>query len=213
MCPGYERWHPNPGFYYLPAADRCSIWAPTSITDLVNLLGPVASVSGVATRTRDERLVTKEPLQGTRVPVEVATHVTGSLLFCERRQCSLDDPELRRRTAPAPPDRGLRREGLAYRTGPQLFRRQGRGRHRFRGLARKSRSSTPMPTATIASSASRTWPRAIRHGRPHRASGALAFHVLEVMEGFQRIFGLGLGGRHRVAPGAPCADAGRAQGR
>jgi predicted dehydrogenase len=27
---------------------------------------------------------------------------------------------------------------------------------------------------------------AIRSGRPHRASGALAFHVLEVMEAFQR---------------------------
>ena len=27
--------------------------------------------------------------------------------------------------------------------------------------------------------------RAIRENRPHRASGALAFHVLEVMEAFQ----------------------------
>ena len=27
---------------------------------------------------------------------------------------------------------------------------------------------------------------AIRAGRPHRASGALAFHVLEVMEAFQK---------------------------
>ena len=27
--------------------------------------------------------------------------------------------------------------------------------------------------------------QAIRSGRPHRASGALAFHVLEVMEAFQ----------------------------
>ena len=28
--------------------------------------------------------------------------------------------------------------------------------------------------------------QAIRSGRPHRASGELAFHVLEVMEAFQR---------------------------
>ena len=28
--------------------------------------------------------------------------------------------------------------------------------------------------------------QAIRSGRPHRASGGLAFHVLEVMEAFQR---------------------------
>src|SRR5580704_11108055 len=81
MCPGHERWHPNPGFYYLTGGGPMLDMGPYYITDLVNLLGPVASVSGVATRTRDERVVTSEPLQGTRVPVEVATHVTGSLLF------------------------------------------------------------------------------------------------------------------------------------
>ena len=134
MCPGHERWHPNPGFYYLAGGGPMLDMGPYYVTDLVNLLGPVATVSGVATRTRDERLVTSEPLKGTRVPVEVATHVTGSLLFVERRR-SLDHPELRRRTAPARPDRALRREGLAHRAGPQLFRRQSRGRHRVRGLA------------------------------------------------------------------------------
>ena len=52
---------------------------PYYITDLVNLLGPVARVSGMATRLRGERLITSEPLKGTRIPVEVATHVTGTL--------------------------------------------------------------------------------------------------------------------------------------
>jgi predicted dehydrogenase len=33
--------------------------------------------------------------------------------------------------------------------------------------------------------------QAIRQGRPHRASGALAFHVLEVMEAFQKSSDLG----------------------
>src|SRR4029077_16040071 len=81
MCPGHERWHPNPGFYYLAGGGPMLDMGPYYITDLVNLLGPVARVSGVATRTRDERPVTSKPLEGTRVPVEVATHVTGSLLF------------------------------------------------------------------------------------------------------------------------------------
>ncbi len=54
---------------------------PYYVTDLINLLGPVASVSGVATRTRSERIVTSQPLAGARIPVEVATHVAGILTF------------------------------------------------------------------------------------------------------------------------------------
>ena len=56
MCPGHERWHPNPGFYYLAGGGPMLDMGPYYVTDLVNLLGPVASVSGVATRTRTERL-------------------------------------------------------------------------------------------------------------------------------------------------------------
>ena len=81
MCPGHERWHPNPGFYYLAGGGPMLDMGPYYITDLVNLLGPVESVVGVATRTRAERLVTSEPLKGTRLPVEVATHVAGVLRF------------------------------------------------------------------------------------------------------------------------------------
>ena len=30
MCPGHERWHPNPAFYYAKAAARCWTWDPTT---------------------------------------------------------------------------------------------------------------------------------------------------------------------------------------
>ena len=52
MCPGHERWHPNPGFYYLGGGGPMLDMGPYYVTALVNLLGPVASVSGVATRTQ-----------------------------------------------------------------------------------------------------------------------------------------------------------------
>ena len=81
MCPGHELWHPNPGFYYLDGGGPMLDMGPYYITDLVNLLGPVARVSGMATRLRSDRLIASEPLRGTRVPVEVATHVTGTLAF------------------------------------------------------------------------------------------------------------------------------------
>ena len=43
--PGHERWHPNPGFYYLPGGGPVLDMGPYYITDLVNLLGPVRRVA------------------------------------------------------------------------------------------------------------------------------------------------------------------------
>ena len=39
MCPGHERWHPDPGFYYLRGGGPMLDMGPYYITDLVNLLG------------------------------------------------------------------------------------------------------------------------------------------------------------------------------
>src|SRR5215471_18521417 len=80
-CPGHERWHPAPGFYYLRGGGPMLDMGPYYITDLVQLLGPVASVMGSAARPKNERLVTSEPMNGTLIPVEVATHVAGTLEF------------------------------------------------------------------------------------------------------------------------------------
>ena len=46
MCPGHERWHPDPGFYYLAGGGPMLDMGPYYITDLVNLLGPVAQRRG-----------------------------------------------------------------------------------------------------------------------------------------------------------------------
>ena len=72
LCPGHERWHPNPAFYYLEGGGPMLDMGPYHITDLVNLLGPVAEVSGMASRPRAERTVGTGPLQGRSIPVEVA---------------------------------------------------------------------------------------------------------------------------------------------
>jgi predicted dehydrogenase len=109
MCPGHERWHPNPGFYYLRGGGPMLDMGPYYVTDLVNLLGPVASVSAVATRTRSERIVRSQPLAGTRIPVEVSTQARSN--------------------------RALRRGRIAHRARPELFRRQNRVCYGNRGLA------------------------------------------------------------------------------
>ena len=76
MCPGHERWHPDPAFYYEAGGGPILDMAPYYITDLVNLLGPVARVAGVAIdAAQDARRSPAKPRRGEIIPVEVPTHV------------------------------------------------------------------------------------------------------------------------------------------
>lgn len=183
MCPGHERWHPNPGFYYLKGGGPMLDMGPYYLTDLVNLLGPIASVSGLATRMRSERFITSEPLNGARIPVEVATHVTGALLFANGAAVSMtmsfDVP--RHKHVPIElygetgslivPDPNYFGGTIEFASASEEWREipvsraYADGNYRILGLA-------DMATA-------------IRMKRKHRASGELAFHVLEAMEAFQ----------------------------
>ncbi|MFC8598610.1 Gfo/Idh/MocA family protein [Isoptericola sp. NPDC057191] len=79
VSPGHEAWHPNPGFYYATGGGPLLDMGPYYLTSLVQILGPVAWVQGAASRSRDERTIASGPRAGERVPVEVATHVTGVL--------------------------------------------------------------------------------------------------------------------------------------
>jgi predicted dehydrogenase len=183
MCPGHERWHPNPGFYYLGGGGPMLDMGPYYVTALVNLLGPVASVSGVATRTRRERVVTSQPRAGSRIPVEVATHVAGTLLFASGAAVSMtmSFDVARHKHVPIElygetgslivPDPNYFGGRIEFATAAEDWREvetrhaYADGNYRILGVADMA--------------------QAIRTGRPHRASGALALHVLEVMEAFQ----------------------------
>src|SRR5215207_6426786 len=81
MCPGHESWHPNPAFYYAPGGGPMLDMGPYYITELVNLLGPVAQVTGMTARARRERTIGSAPLAGQIIAVDVATHVAGTLRF------------------------------------------------------------------------------------------------------------------------------------
>src|SRR3981081_2085221 len=81
LCPGHERWHPAPGFYYLRGGGPMLDMGPYYITDLVQLLGPVASVMGSTARPKKERMITSEPLRGTMMPAALSPHVAGTLEF------------------------------------------------------------------------------------------------------------------------------------
>ena len=157
---------------------------PYYITALVNLLGPVARVAGIATRARAERTITSEPLKGTKIPVEVATHVAGTLEFASRRG-GLDRHELRRAEASPRADRDLRHRGEPDRAGPQPVRRQHRDRAGRAGLAeRPTEHAYADGNYRIIGVADMA--HAIRSGpAAPRVAASSRLHVLEVMEAFQ----------------------------
>jgi predicted dehydrogenase len=184
MCPGHELWHPNPGFYYLHGGGPMLDMGPYYITDLVNLLGPIARVSGMATRLRGERLVASEPLKGARIPVEVATHVAGMLAFVGGALVSVtmsfDVPKHKH----APIEIYGENASLLV-PDPNYFG----GAIEYAGIGEDWRT---LPTEHAYADGNyrilgvADMAHAIRAGRAHRASGALAYHVLEVMTAFQR---------------------------
>ena len=178
MCPGHESWHPNPGFYYLQGGGPLLDMGPYYITALVNLLGPVAEVQAMA-HMSGERTCTCEARRGEVLPVEVDTHVTGTLRFKQGAAITLimsfDVTDTIGRNIEV---HGT--DGSIHVPDPNTFggpvsyaRRNGDGLKEApltHGYADNMRG---IGLADMA--------QGIISDRPHRASGELAAHVLEVM--------------------------------
>jgi predicted dehydrogenase len=179
MVPGHEIWHPNPDFYYRPGGGPMLDMGPYYLTCLVNLLGPVASVSGAATASYATRTIGSGPRAGEVFDVQVPTHISGLLGFENGAAVTITTSfdvwkhghthiELYGRTGSmiVPDPNRFQGEVLVsdrrsdWTAVPQAHG-YGDGNYRILGLADMA--------------------LAIRDGRPHRASLELALHVLEVM--------------------------------
>ncbi|WP_407154687.1 Gfo/Idh/MocA family protein [Bradyrhizobium sp. STM 3557] len=182
-CPGHERWHPAPGFYYLRGGGPMLDMGPYYITDLVQLLGPVASVMGSSARPKSERLVTSQPMSGALIPVEVSTHVAGTLEFENGAVVSItmsfDVPKHRHNQIEIYGDKGSMSVPDPNRFGGEVEVAKTGGEWEA-VLPTHGHADGEFRSIGVADMAA-----AILNNRPHRASGALAFHVLEVMEAFQ----------------------------
>ena len=78
---GMESWHPNPAFFFARGGGPLLDIGPYFVTQLVNLLGPVAEVSAIGTMPRTRRTITTPAREGEMIEVSVPTTVAGSLLF------------------------------------------------------------------------------------------------------------------------------------
>lgn len=182
MCPGHERWHPNPAFYYEVGGGPMLDMGPYYITDLVNLLGPVSKVSGQASMLRTTRTITSAARNGEVIPVHVPTHVSGTLGFANGAvvQITMSFDVAGHKHVPL---EIYGTEGSLIVPDPNFF---GGQIQLMKTGGEWSDVETDMPYAdgNYRSIGLADMAHAIVENRPHRANGDLALHVLEVMEAF-----------------------------
>jgi len=81
MSHGMEHWHPNPDFFFKPGAGPVFDVGVYYLTQLINLIGPVKSISSISGTATPERIITSEPRNGEKIVVETPTTLMGSLEF------------------------------------------------------------------------------------------------------------------------------------
>ena len=81
MSHGMEHWHPNPDFFFKPGAGPVFDVGVYYITQLINLIGPVKSISSISGTATSERTITSEPRNGEKIKVETPTTLMGTLEF------------------------------------------------------------------------------------------------------------------------------------
>jgi predicted dehydrogenase len=193
LCHGHEHWHPAPEFYYKQGGGPMFDMGPYYLTALVNLLGPVARVSGSAQKGQAERVIGSEPLKGTVITVDIPTHVTGVLDFVSGA-AGLIVTSFDVWSSSMPTIEIYGTEGTLQVPDPNYFR----GEVRIRRFQEECWSRIPLvlpipdnPKDKDDWQLFNNWrgigitdmAEAIAEGRSHRASGELASHVLEIMHG------------------------------
>jgi predicted dehydrogenase len=196
MGRGMEHWHPSPAFYYQPGGGPILDMGPYYLTMLVNLLGPVRRVMAMATVGSAERLITAEgPLQGTTFTVGAPTSVLSLIDFANgatitfgaswdvyrhgnasielhgtKGSLRLPDPDTYGGVVSLSDHGGEWQNTVTddrpYGRSNWPFAAPNRANYRMLGIA-------DLASSRLA-------------GRQPRAAGALALHVLEVLEGILR---------------------------
>ena len=78
---GVERHHPNPDFYYKEGGGPLLDLGPYYLTVLVFLFGPMTRVCGMGNRSAKTRMIENGPRQGETIDVEVDTHSISLIEF------------------------------------------------------------------------------------------------------------------------------------
>ncbi len=181
LCHGPETWHPDPAFFYKNGGGPLMDMGPYYLTALIHLLGPVRRVSASARATFAERTVSSEPKRGQRIRVDVPTHVAGLLEFANGSIATLVTSfDVWHASVPQLEVYGS--EGSLGLPDPNAFG----GPVLLRKAADAGWTEVPLAFEYV-----ENWrglgladmAHAMTTGRAHRASGELAWHVLDIMHG------------------------------
>ncbi len=179
MCHGHESWHPSPEFYYEVGGGPMLDMGPYYLTALCTLIGPIRRVSGSARATFPTRTITSEPKRGKVVTVETPTHIVGVLDFQNGAIGQITTSfDVWGHHMPCIEIYGT--EGSMLVPDPNGFGGP------VQVWTRQQPQWTEVPLTHAYAENSRglgvlDMAYAIRNARPHRASGALAYHVLDAM--------------------------------
>ena len=180
---GMEMWHPNPDFFYQPGAGPMFDIGPYYLTTLVSMLGPVRRLTGSARISFPERLITSQPLAGTKIKVNTPTHVTGVLDFVSGPVATvITSFDVWAANLPCVEIYGS--EGSLSLPDPNTFG----GPVRLRSAQDEEWQDVPLIDGRAEEGRGlgvRDMAAAIREDRPHRANGEMAFHVLDLMQSFE----------------------------
>jgi len=183
MCShGPESWHPNPDIFYQVGAGPMLDMGVYLITALVNLLGPARRVTGSARRSSATRVATSEERWGHEFNVEVPTHVAAVIDFAAGTVATvLASFDMWAHNLPSIEVYGS--EGSVSVPSPNYFggevaTRLGRAKEwQKQPLTHREDVGRGMGAADLAFG--------LAYERAHRASGELAYHVLDIMSAIE----------------------------
>lgn len=182
MGHGPESWHPNPAFFYHRGGGPLFDVGPYYLTALVVLLGPIRRITGSTRISSPQRPITSQPFYGQMIDVEVPTHVAGVLDFESGPVATLITSfDVWSSAVPRIEIYGT--EGTLNVPDPNIF--GGPVRLRRAGAADWSEIPLAQPADVNRGIGVADMAYGLRDNRPHRASGELAYHVLDAMAAFE----------------------------
>jgi predicted dehydrogenase len=178
-CHGHESWHPDPAFYYARGGGPVFDMGPYYFTALIALMGPARRVSGSVSRSFSRRVVGSGPKKGEVIEVEIPTHASGAIDFeCGAVATFVMSFDVWHAELPRIEIYGT--EGTLSVPDPNGFG----GPVRIRGGGDTEWREVPLELPWAENSRGiglSDMVDGIRTGRPHRASGDLGLHALEIM--------------------------------
>ncbi len=188
MGHGMEDWHPNPDFFYREGGGPILDMGPYYLTNLVQLLGPVARVQATSSTPYKTRTITNGPRNGEEVPVTTPTTFHAILDFASGATITLgaswdvwkhrhDHMEL------------YGTKGSLFLPDPNFFgdvvkmAKPGGEIEDLPLSAHPFHAANQEEKANYRTAGAAEMAQAILEGRPHRCNGQMALHVVEVMTG------------------------------